>query len=410
MEPAPKRALFLIFVTVFIDLLGFGIVLPLLPRYGEHFAADGFLLGGLTASFSAMQFLFAPLWGRLSDRIGRKPVLLVGLAGSTVFYGFFALVTMWGNSGPILGLSPLVWLFITRIGAGISGATIATAQAYIADVTPPTERSRGMALIGAAFGIGFTFGPLLGSLFVSNVHGGPPSSAPGWLASFLSGLAFLAAVAFLPESLKASERTVAGEAVPRAKLSDLAGVVRLLLASIFLTTFAFAQFETTISRLTNRLGLSDQQNFWVFASIGLTLTLAQGFLVRRFLPLTGPFRMAIGGIVMMTIGLGLIGWASSLASIWGVIGAVQVCVVGYAATTPSLNGLLSLKTASNQQGAVLGIGQSMAALARIAGPLAGLPLQDLGISTPYWVAAAVMMLGVPLMWPVGKHSARSADE
>lgn len=239
-----RKPLLIIFVTVFVDLLGFGIVLPLLPRYAEHFLPPsaravptnddrtsaeartneavndampiegmatspvkltregGMILGCLMASFSAMQFLFAPLWGILSDRIGRRPVLLVGLAGSTLFYALFALVTQWGNSGPILGLSPLVWLFITRIGAGIAGATIPTAQAYIADNTDEKTRGKGMAIIGAAFGIGFTFGPLLGSLFVPNNLTAAPSAAPGYVAAVLSGFAFLFGLTSLPESLK----------------------------------------------------------------------------------------------------------------------------------------------------------------------------------------------------------------
>ena len=196
-----KSPLLIIFVTVFIDLLGFGIVLPLLPRYGEHFGLDR-LLGPLMASFSAMQFLFAPFWGRLSDRVGRRPVLLVGLAGSTVFYGLFGFATSLGNGGEFLGLSVIPWLFITRIGAGIAGATIPTAQAYIADSTTAEGRGKGMALIGAAFGIGFTFGPLLGAMFVSSELDGPPSPMAGYVASGLSALAFLWAVARLPESLK----------------------------------------------------------------------------------------------------------------------------------------------------------------------------------------------------------------
>ena len=137
-----------------IDLLGFGVVLPLLPRYGERLEAGPATVGMLMASFSAMQFLFTPVWGRLSDRVGRRPILILGLAGSVVFYALF------GYASRIASL----WLmFVSRMGAGISGATIATAQAYIADSTPPERRGKGMALIGAAFGIGFTFGPLLGA-------------------------------------------------------------------------------------------------------------------------------------------------------------------------------------------------------------------------------------------------------
>src|SRR4029450_4637755 len=148
-----RSPLLIIFVTVFIDLLGFGIVLPQLPRYADDFGASDSMLGLLMASFSAMQFLFAPLWGRVSDRVGRRPILILGLAGSTFFYSLFGYAVSLGANGRLLGLGGLSGLLICRIGAGIAGATIPTAQAYIADVTGPKERARGMALIGAAFGI-----------------------------------------------------------------------------------------------------------------------------------------------------------------------------------------------------------------------------------------------------------------
>ncbi len=186
MSAGRKAGLSLIFVTVFIDLLGFGIVLPLLPRYAEHFEASGGTLGLLMASFSAMQFLFAPIWGRISDRVGRRPILILGLVGSTCFYGMFGFATSLGKEGVFLGIGALSWLFITRIGAGIAGATIPTAQAYIADITGPKERGKGMALIGAAFGIGFTFGPLIGAAFVQRKPALPPVPRRDmWLVSFL---------------------------------------------------------------------------------------------------------------------------------------------------------------------------------------------------------------------------------
>ena len=144
-NPEPKTSrttLLIVFVVVFIDLLGFGIVIPLLPRYGNYFLASHAALGLLMASFSAMQFLFAPVWGALSDRIGRRPVLLIGLCGSAISYGLFGVATDLGRHGTLLGLGPLAWLFITRIGAGISGATIATAQAVIADSTGAEGRGK----------------------------------------------------------------------------------------------------------------------------------------------------------------------------------------------------------------------------------------------------------------------------
>ncbi|MEE2706014.1 MAG: MFS transporter, partial [Planctomycetota bacterium] len=156
-QTTSKSSLLVIFLTVFIDLLGFGIVLPLLPIYADDFATEksignaGWLIGGLMAIFSVMQFFFAPIWGRLSDRIGRRPVLMIGLSGSVVFYTLFGVATV---------MKDMTLLFVSRIGAGIAGATIPTAQAYIADSTSLKDRPKGMALIGMAFGLGFTFGPL----------------------------------------------------------------------------------------------------------------------------------------------------------------------------------------------------------------------------------------------------------
>src|SRR5207245_1972908 len=192
------------------------------PRYAKHFEVSGATLGLLMASFSAMQFVFAPIWGRVSDRVGRRPVLMLGLACSACFYGLFGYATSLGSGGELLGLGVVPWLFICRIGAGIAGATIPTAQAYIADVTGPHDRAKGMALVGAAFGIGFTFGPLLGAAFlpaetapvpigseVAVVAGDiaaepseePPSAATGYVAGVLSSLALLSAIFLCPASL-----------------------------------------------------------------------------------------------------------------------------------------------------------------------------------------------------------------
>ena len=196
----PALPLLVLFLTVFIDLLGFGIVLPLLPIYARTFGGrQSNRTGLLMSSFSAMQFLFSPLWGRLSDRIGRRPVLMAGLTGSVIFYGLFAWATVQG----------WVWLlFVSRIGAGIAGATIATAQAYIADSTTLDKRHKGMALIGAAFGLGFTLGPLIGWLAVTSGDG-QPGPLPGVFASLLSLFALVLAFFRLPESLRPESVPVA---------------------------------------------------------------------------------------------------------------------------------------------------------------------------------------------------------
>ncbi|WP_417851613.1 MFS transporter [Thalassoglobus sp.] len=447
MSKTRKAGLFLVFVTVFIDLLGFGIVMPLLPRYGRHFQASGLQLGLLMASFSAMQFIFAPIWGRISDRIGRRPVLIVGLLGSTISYALFGYATSLGSEGTLLGMSALTWLFITRIGAGIGGATIATAQAYIADVTGPEDRAKGMALIGAAFGIGFTFGPLIGAGFVSadpvvnlsndqfavlqryeeggsiddvvveikeiapltgddeallrNVMSDPdvevnptPSAAPGYVAAVLSAIALIFAFFILPESLTPESKSVARNWLNVGQFTQLMGIktIAIILIGIFISTFAFAQFESALSLLTRRMGMAPRYNFYVFAYIGFVLTLSQGVLVRRLVPKLGEYKMAVSGAVLMTIGLALIGlsgsWDSTAALYW----VLPLSVIGFSFVTPSLQSLLSRLASDDQQGEVLGVGQSLSSLARILGPMVGLTIEETYPFGPYWTGAGVMLV------------------
>ena len=435
MAKSRRASLLLIFLTVFIDLLGFAIVLPLIPRYGKHFEADGMIIGLLMASFSAMQFLFAPLWGRLSDRIGRRPVLLVGLAGSTLFYGLFGFAVTLGKGGELLGLSTMTWLFITRIGAGIAGATIPTAQAYIADITGREERGKGMAIIGAAFGFGFTFGPLIGAIFASSEPGTESSGGPGYVAAVLSGIAAVTAFFVLPESLKKSEDHVEpgdGERRDWIDLSALKAAISIkaigfVLLTMFFTTFAFAQFETTLSLLTREKGLShqengvdkqdaaeeqdsadqpdaasneglsDRDNFFVFAYVGFILALSQGMLVRRLMPKVGEFRMGLAGIILMSLGMLLIGVTTESDSILLLYATLPICVIGFSALQPSLQSMLSLRSPEDRQGEFLAVGQSCSSLARILGPFVGLTLFDIDIAVPYLLGSGVMAMCILLL-------------
>jgi MFS family permease len=459
---ASKSTLFTVFVVVFIDLLGFGIVLPLLPRYGAHFSASKMELGLLMASFSAMQFLFAPMWGSLSDRIGRRPILILGLFGSTIAYAMFGVATGLGRDGALMGLGPLPWLFITRIGAGIAGATIPTAQAVIADSTGAKGRGKGMALIGAAFGIGFTFGPLIGAacttgdptLALSDAHFAavsgweasdelltaeqltneltdvgpledadhqtiihylsnpaprgeirsallaPPSAVPGYVAAVLSALALLLAIAKLPESRPqgGTQTGVHG----RRGILQLGAVVRhlvsgqfsVILLAILITTFAFAQFESTLSLLTREFGYDSRNNFLLFAYIGAILMIGQGVLVRRMLPRIGEHRMALTGVVLMITGFLLIGLTGigtlPAVMLWIIL---PIITIGFSAVTPSLQSLLSQSAGEDEQGAVLGSGQSLSSLARILGPAIGIPLMKYSAATPYFLGAILMLLG-----------------
>jgi MFS family permease len=404
-EPRPpgRGSLLVIFTTVFIDLLGFGLVLPLLPLYVKQFAGagpwSGPLIGLLMASFSAMQFLFAPIWGRLSDRIGRRPVLLVGLGGSVVFYALFGLATMQQS----------VWLlFVGRIGAGIAGATISTAQAYIADTTTPETRARGMALIGAAFGLGFTFGPLLGAVAQWSSPD-VPAPWPGFLASLLSLLATILAWFVLPESLHPSARSAAERSPFSARQWAEALAVRGvpgLLVALFVCIFAFGNFETTLSLLLKDENGPYRYDFrqvaLAFAFIGLILSLVQGGLVRRLSVVLPETLMAwIGGTVLIT-GFGLMVLSTHRPGTALLYTAMAVCVSGFAFLMPSLNGLISRRTDADRQGAVLGVSQSVSALARILGPLVAPMLSEQNRTAPYWVGAAGMAVGLAVLAVVAR--------
>jgi len=476
-----KTTLFLVFLTVFIDLLGFGIVLPLLPRYAAWFSASKLQLGLLMASFSAMQFLFAPLWGSVSDRIGRRPILMLGLMGSACSYGLFGYVSSQGRDFVWLGLTALPWLFITRIGAGIAGATISTAQAVIADCTGPENRGRGMALIGAAFGIGFTFGPLIGAACVSNDAAialsdrqlqvvkewdttaedsvsrdqfleelvsadsttplddanreaialllsqpmprsalkaallQPPSGLPGYVAALLSTAALILATVKLQESRvpsAGSERSVHRAFRPAEVFRHLSKPgLSIILFAIFITTFGFAQFESTLSLLTREFGYSSRWNFLLYAYVGFVLSIGQGMLVRRLLPRIGERRMALIGVVLMTTGFVLIGITGlkllPASSLWFIL---PIVVIGFSAVTPSLQSLLSRTADSDEQGAVLGTGQSLSSLARILGPSLGIQLLGVSTSMPYFLGAFLILSGGALIFTLRQPTQIPASE
>jgi MFS transporter, DHA1 family, tetracycline resistance protein len=416
-----RSALFIVFLVVVIDLLGFGIVLPLLPIYGRLYVGHliepnshwvGAIVGLLLAIFSLMQFLFAPIWGRVSDRVGRRPILLLGLAGSVAFYALFGYGSDLPETAEWAGLA-LTLLFIARAGAGVAGATIATAQAVIADCTPPERRKHGMALIGMAFGIGFTFGPLVAvaSLYFFPQHKG----VVGYFAAGLSLSALILGVVLLPETRRFSEappltrKWFDWNAVRFALRDPAVGPVVWV---FFLTTLGFTMFEVTLALLfQDAMTIPLEDNGYLFAYIGFVLALAQGVLYRRLAKrVSEPTFMAVGIVLM---GLGMV----SLAGVsWAAIQPIEyrleyrtlftlllvgltVAVTGFALLTPSAQALVSRRSDPEKQGEILGVNQSASAMARIIGPLISLPLYYAtpGHLLPYLLGGGLMLLMLALI-------------
>jgi DHA1 family tetracycline resistance protein-like MFS transporter len=391
---AGRSPLLFVFLTVFIDLLGFGIVLPLLPVYSKAYGASELSLGLLFSCFSGMQFLFAPLWGRVSDRFGRRPVLIGGLVGTAASYALFATA------------DSMLLLFVSRLLAGFFGANISTAQAYIADVTTPENRAKGMGLIGAAFGLGFTLGPLFGGELTSL-----SPAAPGWFACGLS----LSAAAFGWLRLPEPARHGGGSRVFHAsQLKRALGEPRIstLMLLTFLSVAAFGAFEAMftrfgLARFPQVFGLpsalEDANLDQIMAAapiagrylavIGVISAVIQGGLIRRLVPRFGEPALIVAGPLFLASSLFVVGLGGALGS-WGVV--IAGCVLlpfGIGTNNPALLGLVSRASPPEEQGAFLGINQSVSSLARMTGPpAAGAIFQWLGPQSPFFAGAVLLVL------------------
>ena len=393
-----KSALLVIFLTVFIDLLGFGMVLPLLPLYGKQLAGSmtemqiGVVIGLLMASYSIMQLFFAPIWGRLSDRVGRRPIIMVGLTGSIIFYAMFGLAAQQQS---------LVLLFVSRIGAGIFGATITTARAYIADVTPPERRASGMAIIGAAFGLGFTFGPLFGLLALP--EGDQAMSPwPGYAAAMLSAVALLLAIFRLPESLKPDSTSGGRKIIDFQAWKQALAIpsIGLLLLTSFLYVFCFATLEVILSLfLKEEHAYTTKQLLPVFTFIGLVLFIVQAGFVRRIANHVSEASLATAGSLVMIGGFLMLALLHDKQATPGSVLFIGLAVIvcGFSCMRPALNSLISRRTDPAQQGTVLGLGDSVGALSRIVGPLVGMPLYHVLAVGPLYLGAILMSFGVVLV-------------
>lgn len=371
-------ALGLMFLTVFIDLIGFGIIIPVLPLYAKQFGADGLTVGLLLMSYSLMQFFFAPMWGRLSDKIGRRPVLLISLTASAIGY------CIWGFSGS------LMMLFLSRIVAGFGNANLAVAQAYVSDVTPEEYRAQGMGMIGAAFGLGFVLGPAIGGI---SSHFGVHPNILGFIAAFFS-LADVVFTAFvLPEPEKRKGKAHDPFSLGTGFYFKTIGNQRLTLSLLimFVATFAFANMETTLVLLTDKyFGFNMAQNSYLFIYIGVVMVIVQGYLIRKL-------GKKYPDAPLISIGTALVAGGLLLTpithSLWVLCAALALLATGSGITTPSNSSLLSKLAPKEEVGGVMGVGQSLSTLGRILGPVCGGLLWDhMGAISPYVFGAGCMLV------------------
>lgn len=404
-----RSPLLVIFVTVFINLIGFGIFIPLLPFYARssQFNASPRTIGLLFASYSIMQFLFSPVLGRLSDQYGRRPLLLLSMVGT-------------GISFLILGGATTLWmLFAGRLLDGITGGNISIAQAYVADVTRPEERARGMGLIGAAFGLGFTFGPLIGG------------SLSRWGISvpffFAAGLSFVNAALIyfmLPETLGPEERLKHTAYVSwKERWQQLAQPRFVFVLFIYFLFIAAFSIMTTVFALYTmyRFGYDAQANGYLFAFIGVIAVIIQGGLIGQLTKLVGELRLIIVGLLLLALSLLAMPFIGpAVGGLLGLLAVLAVIAIGNSFATPTLSSLASKSVSVENQGSALGLTQSTTSLARVVGPVIGAFLihsqtapqnmDDRSLLMTFWTAAGITFAALFLaVYLVRSHKTIATD-
>lgn len=380
-QSSDRKALGLAFFIVFLDMLGASILIPVIPYVVRVYRPDAMTVGWLSLSYSAAQFLATPVLGAVSDRVGRRPVLLISILGSAFGYFLFG----WAGS---------LWvLFASRILDGLTGGNISTAQAYIADRSLPEDRAKNFGMIGAAFGLGFVLGPGIGGA-LSKIS----LQAPAYAAGIVSLITFLTALIFLRESLPPEKR--AGARFTWRQLNPLGHiaaplkrpVLRWLLPGFFALAFAMSALASNFAVYTlNRYGLTASQNALILVWLGAVSVVIQGGVVRRLLPRVGENRLASEALVLSVIGYAALAWSPTSGFLYLAIGIIAV---GNGLGGPAMQGLLSRQADAHEQGALMGVSASLSSLARVFGPLfAGAVFDHLGMSAPYWFGAVFMVIG-----------------
>lgn len=389
-----------IFLTITLDLMGFGIILPLMPLHAKNLGASGAGVGLLFASYSIMQFLFSPIWGRLSDRIGRRPVLLGSIFGNALSLLLFA----WADQ--------FVWLLIARGAAGMCAANISVAQAYMADVLPPEKRAKGMGMIGAAFGLGFVIGPVVGGEL--SVWG---LGTPFLIAAGLSFVSWLMVLRWLPESLPQSQRARAVKAPSGTMLHRMAGIWHIfqerlaavqrvsgagqIVLLVFFQIIAFSMLEMAfVLFASRRLELGATGNGRLFMYLGVWMVIVQGGLIGPLVRRFGEARLATVGLFSIAIGMLLI--PETPQRMWPVLLIFMTFVaVGQGLVMPTLTSLLSQRSPMDMQGVLLGASQSASALARVIGPaIAGVLFDAFNENAPFFSGGVLMVASALWAWRI----------
>lgn len=409
-----KSPLVILLLTVLLDLIGFGIVLPLLPTYAKDLGANPFMIGLIAAIFSIMQFIFSPLWGKLSDKIGRRPVMLISIFITSFSYLIFSQA----DNIPLL--------IFARGLSGIGSANIAAAQAYITDVTDSKSRSGAMGMIGAAFGVGFIIGPLVGGLLKHNYG----IEMVGYVASGLIFLDFILAVFFLPESNKKAEKLAlsmfgrrgegAGsssflkaktdEYIDGLKLTFSSKPLALLMIANYIFTFAIVNMQVASILLWKEYFLaSDQQIGYIFAYVGFFSVIVQGGLIGRLIKKLGEHRLFLWGHLFTFAGVFFVPFIpqDTLFS-YGLL--ILLCfAIGTSLVAPINLSLISLYSYKQQQGQILGLSQSVNSFARIMGPFSGSILYGLSFHAPYIVAGVLTIAGTFIALALFKYKIEALE-
>lgn len=378
-KPPGKHALAVIFITVFLDLLGIGLLVPVAPFVVRQFREDGLTVGLLALSFSVFQFLASPVLGVLSDRHGRRPVLLISIFGTGIGYILF-------------GWAGALWiLFLSRIIDGITGGNISTAQAYIADISPPEDRAKNFGLIGAAFGLGFIVGPALGGI-LSKISLSAPAYAAAGLSFVTTAYAFFALPESLPPEKRRSRALALRELNPLRQVRDWywRPALTLLFTAALLMNLAMAGLQTNFAVYTaDRFKLGPDANAAIFAAIGTVSAFTQGVLMRRWSARFDAFHLVFVGLLLCASGFAGI---ALVRVAWALYPACMAIAFGLGLSNPSLIGLLSRRVEASDQGVVLGVMQSLASIARAIGPVfAGAAYDSAGWTSPYWAGALFLV-------------------